>query len=67
MRQCKVKDKRRESDILAHKFLKSKSCDFWKEIKKINGTANKCTLPESVDGRTGCKNVICGRTIFLHY
>lgn len=57
IRQCKIRDKRRESDILAHKFLNSKSCDFWKEIKKINGKGKKSTLPDTVDGTSGCKNI----------
>jgi hypothetical protein len=52
VRQCKLKDTRRESDVLAHKFLNCKPCDFWKEIKKINGKNGKNSLPESVEGKT---------------
>jgi hypothetical protein len=57
VRQCKLKENIKESDLLAHKFLKCKPSDFWKEIKKINGKHTKCSLPESVDGKTNLNDI----------
>ncbi len=57
IRQCKMKSNVKESDILAHKLLSKDPNKFWTEIKKINGNEKRNPLPDTVDDKSGMRDV----------